>query len=229
MQRLDLQGYLDQLTGLLLLHGDPGRAKAAQKDKSTRFECLAIRVPVLREIATKQFALKDLSSLERLKVHDYIWNNANYYEVMSIPLLYYRAQKHRVERFQFDTIQHWVRRVDNWGHADELAVTFSFYNEKFRDDVFPYLQELNRSDDLWRIRISIVSLIHYSGKNAVYLDPDQAFPLVEPHLGDGEKYIANSVGWVLREYAKAYPEQTEAFVQDHKGEISSTALRRMKS
>jgi 3-methyladenine DNA glycosylase AlkD len=229
MQARELDSYLQRLTDMLRTHAEPRRAQAAQRDKATKFECLAIRVPVLREIATKRFALKELRAEERLEVHDYIWRRAAYYEALSVPLLYYRARKAKVERFEFDRIRHWIDRVDNWGHADDLGVTLSYYNEKFGGDVMPYLRALNRSGELWRIRVSIVAMLHYSGKNAVYLKPDTAFELIEPHLGDRRKYVANAVGWVLREYAKQHPDATATYVDARRERIAPTALRRMRS
>jgi len=228
MKQVELQNLLDELTARLVALGSPRRAAAAQNDKSTHYECLAIRVPVLRQVATKDFAQKDLSPKDRLALHDYIWNQASYYEVMSIPLLYYYAEgrKRRLERFQFDTIKNWIDRVDDWGHADGLGGILSFFNEQFKQDVFPYLQSLNRQTDLWSIRVSIVALVHYSGKNAVYLATDEAFSLLEPHLERKEKYIANAVGWVLREYRRKHPNVTEEFVEVRKNRVSSIALRR---
>ena len=228
MKHLDRQNLLDQLTATLITLGSPKRALAAQNDKSTNYECLAIRVPVLRKVATKDFAQKDLSPKDRLALHDYIWNQASYYEVMSIPLLFYYAEgrKRRLERFQFNTIKSWIDRVDDWGHAGGLGGILSFFNEQFKHDVFPYLQSLNRQSDLWSIRVSIVALVHYSGKNAVYLAADEAFPLLEPHIERKEKYIANAVGWVLREYRRKHPRVTEDFVENRKTKVSSIAMRR---
>ena len=231
MNEADLQNQLDALTKLLVPMGSPKRALAAQNDKSTRYDCLAIRVPVLRQVALRDFALKEHSPRDRLAIHNHIWNHGAYYEVMSIPILYYYAQarKHKLERFQFETIQHWVDRVDDWGHADGLGGILSFFNAQYSADVFPFLKRLNGLPDLWCIRVSIVSLVHYSGKNAVYLSPEEAFPLLEPHLGRREKYIANAIGWVLREYGRKHPEATRDFVEANADAVSPVAMRRYKS
>ncbi|MGR9463066.1 DNA alkylation repair protein [Rhizobium leguminosarum] len=225
----EAQKYLDLLTKLLLPYGEPWRAKSAQADKATKFECLAIRVPILKRVATQEFDLSQLSQRERLTVYDFIWKNAAYYEVMSVPILYFRSLFLKVEIYQFETIKYWVDRIDNWGHCDDLAVTYSYFNHRFQDDVFPFLEMLNKSNKLWSIRVSIVALIHYSGKNAIYLSPDRAFPMIDRHLSNKNKYIANVVGWVLREYSKKHPEETQAYIEKRRDRLSAVAASRMKS
>ena len=42
----------------------------------------------------------------------------------------------------------------------------------------PVLECWNMDESLWPRRVSIVSLIHYSGKNAVFLPPDEVLPMV---------------------------------------------------
>src|SRR5262249_15201177 len=106
--------HLERLCVLLRSYAEPRRVTAAQHDKDSKYTFLAIRVQILRRVATKEFVLEELDAAERLLVHDYVWNNTDLYEVMSIPLLFYRSRGRRIEDAAFATISHWIGRIDNW-------------------------------------------------------------------------------------------------------------------
>jgi 3-methyladenine DNA glycosylase AlkD len=222
----DEHSHLARLTSILQQYAQPSRAISAQKDKDSQYTFLAIRVPVLRRVATKEFRLSGLSAHEKLLIYDYIWNNAEFYEVMSIPLLYYRSKALEIENEAFPTISNWIDRIDNWAHCDDLAVIYSYFNHNRKRLVMPFLRKLNKSDSVWKIRASIVALAHYAGKRAIYLSPDEALPFLDPHLGQKNKYIANSVGWILREFRKKYPLEIRNYIAANSDKITGFARRR---
>lgn len=206
--------------------GQPSRTAAAQRDKGSRYRFLAIRVPVLRRVALSEFDLSRYAADHRLRIFDYIWRQSNEYEILSIPLLYYRNKALKIRPEDFAVIRNWIDRVDDWGHCDDLAAIYSFCCHNWPELVLPFLHKLNGESNLWAIRASIVALVHYSGKNAVYLSPEQVMPLLDPHLVNREKYIANAVGWILREMHKVYPREIEAYVAANAAAISSIARRK---
>lgn len=65
--------------------------------------------------------------------------------------------------------------------------------------MYPQLETWNASESEWLRRISIVSLIHYNGKNAVFMTLDKVLPLVSNCLEDDRHYVQKAVGWELRE------------------------------
>ena len=80
--------------------------------------------------------------------------------------------------------------------------------------------------DVWLRRISIVSLIHYSGKNAVFLPLERALPLVTACLDDEREQVQRAVGWVLRELGNAYPNELRAYLERHAATLRPVALSR---
>ena len=80
--------------------------------------------------------------------------------------------------------------------------------------------------DLWPRRLSLVSLIHYTGKNAVFLPPGDVLPLVTTCMADDRHYIQLAVGWVLREMMRAYPGEILAYIEQHAHELPPKALSR---
>lgn len=229
MEKESEAAWLERLTALLRSYGEPRRAAAAQRDKGSKYEFLAIRVPVLRRVATREFALEGADADRKLAIYDYIWTHSNVYEAMSIPLLYYRAKGRRIEDPAFATIRNWIDRVDDWGHCDDLSAIYSYCNHNQPAVVFPFLRELNKSRDVWRIRASIASLVHYTGKNAVYLKPDKVLPMLDRHLENNDKYVANAVGWVLREMRRRYPSQVDRYAADNAQRLSGLARRKART
>ncbi|MEN2712565.1 DNA alkylation repair protein [Sphingomonas sp. NPDC092331] len=228
MEPRDAADCLARLTRLLEAEGEPRRAAAAQRDKGSRYHFLAIRVPVLRRIALSDFDLSHHTPDARLRIFDYIWTHSEEYEVLSVPLLYYRNKGLAIRPEDFEVIRGWVGRVDDWGHCDDLSAIYSYCNHNWPERVMPFLRRLNGEDDIWSIRTSIVALVHYSGKNAVYLRPDQVFPFLDPHLGNRNNFIANAVGWVLREMHNIYPREIEDYIRENAANISSVARRKAR-
>ena len=60
-----------------------------------------------------------------------------------------------------------------------------------------------------------MSLIHYSGKNAVFLPVEKVLPLVSNCLDDQRHYVQMAVGWVLREMGRVYGGEVTAFLETH--------------
>jgi 3-methyladenine DNA glycosylase AlkD len=116
--------------------------------------------------------------------------------------------------------------VDNWCHSGALSGLYSRILERYPEEVHPQIQEWNAAEGEWLRRISIVSLVHYSGRNAVFLPPDRVLPLVTNCLGDSRHYVETAVGWVLREMGQVYPDDVSRYLEAHAGAMSASAFSR---
>jgi 3-methyladenine DNA glycosylase AlkD len=123
-------------------------------------------------------------------------------------------------------VRQWSKRVDNWCHSDGLSALYSRILERYQATVYPQIASWNHSKSEWLRRISLVSLIHYSGKNAVFLPPKKVLPLVSNCLDDHRYYIQTAVGWVLREMGHVYKSEIVKYLETHAGVISSQAFSR---
>jgi 3-methyladenine DNA glycosylase AlkD len=74
--------------------------------------------------------------------------------------------------------------------------------------------------------MSLVSLVRYSGKNAVFLPPDAVLPLVTNCLGDPRHHVQTAVGWVLREMGQVYPDELTEYLLAHGSAMSAPAFSR---
>jgi hypothetical protein len=71
-----------------------------------------------------------------------------------------------------------------------------------------------------------VSLIHYSGKNAVFLPLKKVLPLVSNCLDDHRYHVQMAVGWVLREMGRVYGSEVTKYLEAHAERMSTSVFSR---
>jgi 3-methyladenine DNA glycosylase AlkD len=219
--------YHKEVVAALREIGNPRFGAAVAKDRGSSMEHLGIRFPALRKRVKEGFSFYDLPEGEILAIWDRLWRTSPYGDVLFAALEYYAPLvRKRVSPALWPVVRHWHRRVDNWCHCDGLSSVYSWILASEPAEVYPQLEEWNRAADQWLRRISIVSLIHYSGKNAVFMPPERVLPLVTTCLADEREYVQNAVGWVLREMGRAYPSEVTAYLEEHITAISTLAFRR---
>jgi len=94
------------------------------------------------------------------------------------------------------------------------------------DVMFATLDEWSRSDSEWHRRIAIVSLIHYSGKNAVFMPIEPSLRLLANCVDDRRETVSSALGWVLRELLAVHPDAVLAFLTTHAASMPRPAIRR---
>jgi 3-methyladenine DNA glycosylase AlkD len=216
--------YQNEVTRIIRHHAELERAARAAKDKNSSLKFLPVRVPILKSIVKQGFPFYSLSPDQILSVWDHIWKQSPYFEVMNAGLIYYGQQKSSVAPNVWHTISTWAAKLENWAHCDELAKIYSYLLPKRHDEVLRQLRLWNLATNEWLRRISLVSLIHYTGKNAVFLPASEMFPLIENCMSDNRYYVQRAVGWVLREMSSEYPVETDEFISARVNALSSAAF-----
>jgi 3-methyladenine DNA glycosylase AlkD len=219
--------YHEEVVAALREIGNPRFGAAVAKDRGSLMEHLGIRFPVLRKRVKEGFSFYGLPDGEILAIRDRLWRTSPYGDVLFAALEYYAPLvRKQVSPALWPVVRHWHERVDNWCHCDGLSSLYSWILASEPAQAYPQLEAWNRTKHQWLLRISIVSLIHYSGKNTVFLPPDRVLPLVTTCLADERKYVQNAVGWVLREMANAYPDEVRGYLEVNIERISAVAFRR---
>jgi 3-methyladenine DNA glycosylase AlkD len=219
--------YHDEVAHALIAIGDPELGEAVRKDRGSQLVHLGIRFPELRRRVERGFSFYDLPEERVLEIWDALWWRSPYGDVLFAALEYYAPiVRKRVPPGLWPVIRRWSDRVDNWCHSDLLSGIYSRVLERYPAEVHPQIQAWNAAEGEWLRRISIVSLVHYSGKNAVFLPPDKVLPLVTNCLGDHRHYVQTAVGWVLREMGRAYPDELSEYLSTHASAMSAPAFSR---
>lgn len=219
--------YHDEVVQALSAMGNPELGEAIRRDRGSELVHLGIRFPELRRRVKQGFSFYDLPEAQVLEVWDALWHTSPYGDVLFATLEYYAPLvRKRVSPGLWPVVRDWSERVDNWCHSDLLSGVYSRILERYPEDVYPQLQSWNAAESEWLRRISIVSLVHYSGKNAVFLPPEKVLPLVSSCLDDHRHYVQMAIGWVLREMSRMYPDEIVKYVEANAATMSGPAFTR---
>ncbi len=201
-------------------------------DRGSDLRHLGVRTPARRKLVANGFSFtrSDDDDADVLAAWNTLWQSTDVADVMFLPLDYYRSRVAvSVPPGLWDATLGWIDRIDNWAHADDLARIYSWMLAADPDGVYPTLQTWNERTDLWHRRISIVSLVHYSGKNAFFMPIDSVLPLLEDTVHDSRPLIQKAIGWVLREASVDHPDAVATFIEEHREVLSGPARRRAES
>ncbi|MGL4573888.1 MAG: DNA alkylation repair protein [Burkholderiaceae bacterium] len=227
----ELKRYDREVTTALKAIGNAAFGKAVQADRGSQLTHLGISFPVLRARVKQGFSFYALDDAAVLHVWDALWHSSPLGEVLFAALEFYapRLRKNvsaEQAKMYWPVMRTWSTRIDNWCHADALSALYSRLLAADQKLVLPQLQQWNREESEWLRRISLVSLIHYSGKNAVFLPPEKVLPQVARCVPDHRRNVETAVGWVLREMVQAYPQEITQFIEQHAPRMSAAALSR---
>jgi 3-methyladenine DNA glycosylase AlkD len=227
----ELNRYRHEVTTALKAIGDPAFGKAVQADRGSQLTHLGIRFPALRTRVKQGFSFYALNEAAVLQVWDGLWHSSPAGDVLFAALEFYAPRLRKGVSTQqaaawWPVMRTWSTRIDNWCHADALCALYSRLLQADQKLVLPQLRQWNRDQSEWLRRISLVSLIHYSGKNAVFLPPAKVLPQVARCVTDHRGNVETAVGWVLREMAQTYPQEIMPFIEQHAPRMSAAALSR---
>ena len=227
LSKSQFQKYHNEVVEALIAIGDPARGVAIQKDRGSQLKHLGISFPNLRKRVKQGFSFYDLPENEILEIWDALWKNSKYGDVLFAALEFYiPIVKKQVPSNLWKVTSQWIERVDNWCHCDNLCNIYSRILESQFSDVYPKLKVWNQAESQWKRRASLVSLIHYSGKNAVFLNPQKVLPLVSNCLSDERYYVQTAVGWVLREMGHVYKNEIGKYIETNIQTLSAPAFSR---
>lgn len=230
MSGADFADAHDEVLAALRAIGNPRRGEAVQRDRGSALQHLGIGFPALRVRVKQGFSFSKRPAGEVLAVWDALWQRSPVGDVLFAALAHYEpVVRKQVPPTLWPVLRGWNERVDNWCHADMLAGLYSRMLQAQFDAVYPQLQAWNAAPGEWQRRLSITSLVHYTGKNAVFLAPEPILPLLAACVHDPRPSVQMALGWVLRELGRAYPREAAAFLKQHGPRMSAKARARAQS
>ncbi|MBC8064580.1 MAG: DNA alkylation repair protein [Chlorobia bacterium] len=227
LNQTSLDAYHREVIDALSAIGNPNLGKAIQKDRGSQLEYLGTRFPNLRKRVKQGFSFYSLPNEQVLAIWDSLWKSSPCGDVLFAALEFYIPIVRKQARPDlWPVVRQWSDRVDNWCHSDMLSALYSRILEGHFDEVYPQLQAWNEAQSEWLRRISLVSLVHYTGKNAVFLPPEKVLPLISNCLKDDRHYVQTAVGWVLREMGHVHRDEITAYLEANIELISAPAFTR---
>lgn len=121
------------------------------------------------------------------------------------------------------TVIKWVERCTCWWHSDDLSKIYATSVEATPHWIVPTLKRWNKSDNPWKRRQSMVSLIEYASKRERFLPFVELLAFIEPLLDDDDYYVQKGLGWTLREIGNAYPQKFQGVMQKYAARLAPQA------
>lgn len=227
VSRARLKEYHLEVVEALTAIGNPTFGEALQKDRGSQLKHLGIKFPDLRRRVKQGFSFYKLPEEQVLEVWDALWRTSPYGDVLFAALEFYAPLvRKQADPSLWPVMRQWVDRVDNWCHGDGLSAVYSWMLAGNSVDVYPQIVLWNQARGEWKRRASLVSLIHYTGKNAVFMPLDKVLPLVTNCLDDDRFYVQTAVGWVLREMGNIHRSEIDKYLKAHAQKMSAPAFSR---
>jgi 3-methyladenine DNA glycosylase AlkD len=186
---------------------------------------LGLKVLHLRQALKTGFSFSGKDFAEVAEIWDRIWWESDCFEVLALALAWFEDRRRTsFLPSQWGQLRKWSGKIDNWAHSDALSNLYARILEQDSTLVYPTLEEWSASENPWLRRLSIVSLLYYSGQRQTCLPFRKIIALVEPQLSHDHHYVQRGVGWVLREAGNVYPLETNAFLGKNAAQLSAIAF-----
>lgn len=178
---------------------------------------VGIRVPVLRQLA-KQYS--DLSLEDTLQLLQSPIHEQRLLALLMMIQLYQNGDESRRKKI-YSTYLKKTRYINNWDlvdvSADKIVGNWLYHHPKDK----PVLQQLAKSRDLWRRRISIMATFYFIRQH----DYRPTLALARLLRDDKRDLIHKATGWMLREIGNRDIEIEKAFLDKHVTRMPRTMLR----
>lgn len=204
---------------------DEGSYFDLQKYIGSRLKVLGIKSQVQRDLFKNGYSFSTLKPQEQLPIWFEVWKSATYFETRQQCI--YFLEKHYKKfdaQFLWNQLQGWMFGIDNWAVSDGFSGICGKMMAKNSRELFERLEYLNKSENLWERRQSLVIPIYYYRKSPQPESVYRALAMVENLLGDSEYFVQKGLGWLLRELGELYPAELELFLYNHIKVLSPVAF-----
>jgi len=125
-------------------------------------------------------------------------------------------------RTEFNLFESWLDRVSNWADHDALVHYLIGPMVADKDIYLARLPRWAKKKSIWHQRAAAVSLIHSTRQHKNF---DHIQHMTELLLASEDDMVQKGLGWLLREAAKANPDQTVAYLMEIRDRTPRLVLR----
>lgn len=170
---------------------------------------------------------QDLTDKEMAQFYAYAFNSSPYYSIGHAAINHFKKQQRKnnpnlIEHWPL--LKTWVNRIDCWSHADMIASLYCDMLSENPKEVLPELEKWVLSNNPWKNRMAIVSLLYYYNPKRYLPKFTVIKKFLDLHLEKDHYYLQKAIGWCLRETSRAYPKEFKVYMDRNIELISSTAF-----
>jgi 3-methyladenine DNA glycosylase AlkD len=218
-----MKKYLDEVTKELKSLGSIKRGEKACKYLGTSYTCLGLSLPEMRKLLKRGFSFSGHQEGEVDKIWNHVFLHGHYFEVLSLPLIYFQSKKKDLTLNDWSMLKKWIVRIDNWEHSDRYSDIIAEIHERYPKKIYTTLQKWNTDKHPWYRRQSIVGLFLYSNARKKQPPYTKVIRLIDSLIFDKDTYVQKGVGWTLRELFNVYPKRTYQFLLENAADIHPAA------
>jgi 3-methyladenine DNA glycosylase AlkD len=143
-------------------------------------------------------------------------------EEKAFAVLLLEGMTKQFDRDQFRLFENWLERVTNWADHDGLVHCLIGPMVACDSAYLARTQKWAKKKSVWHRRAAAVSLIHSTRQHKNF---DHIQRLSRLLLASDDDMVQKGLGWLLREAAKANPEQTVAYLMTIRDRVPRFVLR----
>jgi 3-methyladenine DNA glycosylase AlkD len=204
---------------------DPSRAEGMRAYMKSEMPYLGVTSPIQALVYRGVFAAHSLESFEDWGLTILaLWDEARFREERYAALALTGARQYRTFRTlealplfeQLIVSGAWWDLVDGLA-THEIGDLLRRYPNAMRQTLLAW----STGADPWLRRTSIICQVGF--KRAT--DQELLYACIEPSLEERGFFLRKAIGWALREYAKAAPEEVRQYVAEHETRLSGLSRR----
>jgi 3-methyladenine DNA glycosylase AlkD len=204
---------------------DPTRADGMQAYMKSSMPYRGVTSPVLRLISREVFPSYPVDTFDDWRATVLaLWDEASFREERYAALALVGARRYASFRTlealplfeQLIVSGAWWDLVDGLA-THEIGDLLRGYPTAMRDILLGW----SRGLDPWLRRTSIICQVGFK----LATDQDLLYACMEPSLGERGFFLRKAIGWALREYAKAAPDEVRRYVAAHEAHLSGLSRR----
>ena len=199
-------------------------AAGAQAYMKSEMPYYGVPMPLLRTITAEIFDAHPISmAADWRRIIGELWDNATHREerYAAIELAAYPPYQRFISLALLPLYRRMIQEGAWWDLVDALAARVAVLLATYPDRIKPTLRAWARHESIWLRRVAIISQISFREQTDVALLCDA----IAPSLGSQEFFLRKAIGWALREFAKANPEEVKRYLAERGPELSPLSRR----
>ncbi|HVC78032.1 MAG TPA: DNA alkylation repair protein [Candidatus Micrarchaeaceae archaeon] len=203
---------------------DPEKAAGMRAYMKSEMPYRGISASDIRAISKQVFAAHPLATCDewRAEVLD-LWRGARFREERYAAMELLGERRHKACRTP-DVLPVYEELITTgawWDYVDGVAGLLGNLLRSHPEQVGPVMRAWSTDKDMWKRRVSIICQISFKKDT----DLDLLYANIEPNLADRRFFIRKAIGWALRSYAWADPEEVARYVTANEARLSGLSKR----
>lgn len=186
---------------------------------------LGVSSPIMRKVTKEVFAAHPLDGADRWRdTVRQLWRTAEYREerYAAIELTGHKLYRAHQVPSVLPLYEEMITTGAWWDYVDAVGIhRVGPLLRAFPGDIAPIMRAWSTDADLWRRRTSIICQVSFRGD----ADLDLLYANIEPNMADRDFFIRKAIGWALRTYAWADPDEVVRYVDANRDRLSSLSVR----